>query len=110
MTEKTSEVKMVEKSSEAKTLTVSDKIWAEIQNLPIEMFALPGQVVRQHTQRFLASPDAVYLKLQSPAVVVSLEATLASFGKRYAMEVAEGGYVVVKYAPPEVVVPKTIKK
>jgi hypothetical protein len=91
-----------------KTVTESDRIWEEIQNLPIAMFALPGQVVQQHVKRFLASPDAVYLKLNSPAVIASLEVALADSrtNKKYAVEQADGGYIVVKRAVTPFVMPK----
>lgn len=84
-------------------LTESDKIWEGIKNLPLDLYSLPGQTVSTHTKRFIGSPDAVYLKLSSSAVVASLEVAL---GKKYTTEVSEAGYILVKNASPSVAVPK----
>lgn len=89
-------------------VTESDQIWEEIQHLPIAMFALPLQQVKQHVQRFVVNHDAVYLKLNSPAVVTSLEEALADSRnhKRYTVELADSGYVIVRRAPDPIVIPK----
>ena len=99
---------MVEKKDMEKkeTVTESDKIWDEIKDLPIEMFALPDQVIRHHAQRLKVSPNEVYLKLKSTSVIPSLEVALAhARGKRYDLEVAEG-YVIVRRAAPVLPLPK----
>ncbi len=108
--------KEVEKKETATTtvprVTDSDKIWEEVQNLPIAMFALPAQSVKQHVQRIKVSQDALYLRLNSPAVVASLEEALADSrtDNRYSVELAEGGYVIVKRAAPPIVLPKVVSK
>lgn len=95
--------KKVEKKEEA---SESDKMWAEIKELPIEMFALPDQRVKHHAQRVKVTPNEVHLKLKSTAVVASLEFALAaSRVRRYTVEVAEG-YVIVRSAPLPMGMPK----
>lgn len=94
---------MIEKKNEKKIEpTVSDKLWDEIKNAPIDMFALPNQCVKQHVQRIKISPTEVHLKLKSTAVVASLEAAL---GLKYQVEVCEG-YVIVRKAPTPFGAPK----
>lgn len=88
---------------------ISDEIWNEIKDLPIEMYALPNQLVREHVKRFKADPNAVFLKLSSSAVIASLEDTLARVrGRQYTLERADGGYVVIRRAPTLIEVPKTL--
>lgn len=99
----------------------SDKIWNEVADLPIAMYSLPNQRVRDHVKRLAGFPNAVLLTLNAPAVLPSLEATLngqtvvheeraetphgdsvrTSYPK-YVLEEAEG-YVIVKRnnPPPE---------
>ncbi|HVI40815.1 MAG TPA: hypothetical protein VM577_09155 [Anaerovoracaceae bacterium] len=96
---------MVEKK-EKDAVTESDKIWEEIKNLPIEMFALTNQYVKHHAQRLKVSPNEVYLRLKSGAVVASLEAALARVrGRSYELEVTEG-YVIVRRGAPALNLPK----
>lgn len=63
--------------------TTSEKIWEEIQFLPIEMFALPSQVVGQHCAPIdnyhLVDPDRLFMTIRSSATLPSLESSLASF-------------------------------
>ena len=91
--------KKIEKKAEA---TESDKIWAEIEELPIDMFALPDQKIKNHVQRVKVTPTEVYLKLKSTSVVASLEAAL---GRRFELEMAEG-YVIVRRAAQAMGMPK----
>ena len=51
----------------------SDVIWAEIKDLPIEMFALPGQKVSDHVKPIKIPGSKLYVKLGSTAVITSLE-------------------------------------
>ena len=84
----------------------SDKIWSEIKDLPIEMFSLPDQMVKQHVQRMRVSTNEVYLKLKSTAVIASLENSLAMVrGRKYVVEVSEG-YVLVKRGVMPIQLPK----
>ena len=82
--------------------TTSDAIWTAIKDLPIEVYSLPAQRVEQHTQRFLGSPDAVFLKLTSSAILPALEAAV---GKKYDIELTEAGYILVKAAQEKITPP-----
>lgn len=96
---------MVEKK-EKEVFAESDKIWEEIKNLPIEMFSLANQYVKNHAQRIKVSPNEVHLKLKSGAVVASLEQALARVrGKSYELEVTEG-YIIVRRGAPVLSLPK----
>lgn len=77
-----------------KTQSSSDKIWSEIKDMTLDLFALPNQKVSMHTKRIEISPDVVHLTLSSQAVLASLETAL---GKKYVVEAGEK-YVSVKYA------------
>lgn len=88
-------------------LTESDKIWNEIKDLVISMYALPGQKVSDHVERVKLSTKEVHLKLNSPSVIASLDAALNSVTDntgntsqryRYDIELTEGGFVIVKRA------------
>ena len=56
----------------------SDLIWAEISNLPIAIFSLPNQYVKDHVKRLSGFPNAVLLTLNSAAVLPALESSLAT--------------------------------
>lgn len=71
----------------------SQKIWEEIQFLPIEMFALPGQVVGQHCapidNYYLVDPDRLFMTIRSSATLPSLEASLDSYTSTLRTQAAE---------------------
>ena len=88
-----------------KSLTESDKIWEEIKDLPIAMFALPNQFVQQHVVRVEVEPSSLYLKGKSPAVIAGLDEALnTSFDRAgnitktnmFNVEQAENGFIIVK--------------
>lgn len=83
--------------------TQSDIIWSEIKNLPMDVFSLPNQTVSQHVKRFPSSPDMVFVKLSSSAIIAALEYAL---GKKYTLEISEAGFIMIRRAPPPVVIPK----
>lgn len=83
----------------------SDKIWEEIKDLPIAMFALSNQVVSNHVERIDLDPSVVHLRTKSSAVIASLDDAVncvmdragnVSRTGRYEIEQAEGGFLVVK--------------
>jgi len=57
-------------------VTRSDELWDLIRALPVELYALPNQVVEQHVERLKITDDAVHLRLKSPAVLPALEEVL----------------------------------
>lgn len=77
----------------------SDKIWEEIKNLPIDVFAIAGQCIAQHVIKIELPGTELYVKLASSAVLPALEATLAHpaliRGKKYEV-LAGDGYVVIR--------------
>jgi len=101
----------------------SDTLWKEIENLPIEVAALPNQKVGMHVDRLAGTDNEVYLRLKSPMALPALEATLraqmmwrqekrhdrphaepevvdVSYPK-YDLKENEGGYIVVsRHVPP----------
>ncbi len=76
----------------------ADKIWNEIKDKNIDMFALPNQTVKDHIQKLkVPGASGLYVKLVSSAVLASLEVAL----KGYVIEAAEK-YVIIKRKPPEI--------
>lgn len=59
-----------------KELADADLMWREIADLPIAMFSLPNQHVKDHVKRLAGLPDAVLLTLNSPAALPALETSL----------------------------------
>lgn len=91
--------------------TVAEKIWDKIKNVPIDIFALPNQVVQMHVIRDArlekAIPDAVHLRLKSAAVLPALEESLGrlslgknAVGQSLVFELSQmDAYTVVKIVP-----------
>lgn len=69
MTEKT------EKKTESKT--VAEKIWDEIKDLEIEMFALPNQQVHHYCKPVSIDPSKLFLTFTVGSVLPSLEAAVS---------------------------------
>lgn len=62
---------------------IADKIWEEIKDLKLEMFALPNQFVHAYYKPIAIEPTKLYLLLNTPAALPALE--LAVQGK-YSVE------------------------
>ena len=97
-----------EDKTEAKEVTAAEKIWDKIKDLPLEIFALPNQVVQDHVKREAqmekAIPDAVHLILKSAAVLPALEESLGKvrLGRHERFEVTQySKYTVVKIVPKD---------
>jgi hypothetical protein len=75
--------------------TEAQKIWDEIQNLPILMFGLPDQTVAMHCSPMAVEPSKLYLITRSSATLPSLE---SSIGKGFTVELADK-FVIVARAP-----------
>lgn len=82
--------------------TEAQKIWDEIQNLPILMFGLPDQTVAMHCGPIAVEPTKLYLLTRSSATLPSLE---ASVGKNFTVELADK-FVIVARAPKPLFPPK----
>jgi len=77
--------------------TVAGEIWDEIKEKPIEMFALPDQQVFMHVHPVTVEPSKLYLRLNSSAVLPSLEAAL---GKKYVVELVDRWVTVSRTPTP----------
>jgi hypothetical protein len=79
------------------TGTESGTIWSEIKNLPIEMFALPGQFVNMHVQPVLVEPSKLYLVSRASSALPAVETAL---GKKFVVEAVDKYIVVSRAATP----------
>lgn len=70
-------------TSEKKSVTAAEKMWSDIQNLTLDIFALPGQSVKDHCSPVSLDPNKCYLEVKSPAVLPALESAV---GNKYAVE------------------------
>jgi hypothetical protein len=90
---------MAEKKVEVKE---SDRIWDLIKDLPIELYALPGQTVEMHCERRDILPNEVHLLLKSSAVLPALEEALkrVKLAKNEAFEISQASvYTILKIVP-----------
>jgi hypothetical protein len=76
--------------------TEAGKLWDEIKNRPIEMFALPNQYVSQYCQPAVVEPSKLYLLAKPGPVLPALETAL---GRAYTVE-AVNKYITVARAVP----------
>lgn len=77
--------------------TDAGKIWDEIKNRTIEMFALPDQRVWQHAEPILIEPTKLYLRTRSSSVLPSLE---VACGKGYVVELLDKYVTVTRAVTP----------
>lgn len=59
-------------------MTKSDELWTEIQQLPMDMWGLSNQRVKDHVEKLAGTGEQLYLKLSAPAVLPALETALAA--------------------------------
>ena len=80
MNKKTDMLETVEVITEnfksVKQTTIADKIWQEIKNKPLEMFALPKQFVNMYCSPVIVEPTKLYLLSTVPATLPALEVAL----------------------------------
>lgn len=84
---------MAEKKDVETEVTEADKIWAEIKDFPINVYAVAQQVHQCITKIDLPG-DELFAKLKSSAVLPALETTL---GKRFSVELADK-YIIIRRA------------
>ena len=80
--------KKLDKSESAKpvkTQTLADKIWDDIKNKPVEMFALPKQFVHMYCEPITIEPTKLYLRYKVPALLPALEEAVKD---KYTVEIA----------------------
>lgn len=73
-------------------LSDADKLWEEIKDKPISIYALADQVVAQHCSKINIEPTKLYLTMKSSAVLPSLETAL---GKKFSVELMDK-FIIVK--------------
>ena len=71
----------------------SGKIWKEIKDLPIDMYALADQRVKDHVQMKPIPGGVLFLKPKSQAVIASLG---PSIGNKYSVNSADAGFITVE--------------
>ena len=86
----------MQKKSEKKEETVvteteASKIWSEIKDKDILMFALPGQKVSHYCSPVVVEPTKLYLLVTATSVTPSLEAAI---GDKYSVDLVNK-YTVV---------------
>jgi hypothetical protein len=92
-----------EKPVEKKAVkTAAEKIWDEIKDLKIEMFALPDQRVHHYCKPVTIDPSKLFLIASAGSALPSLEAAIAP---KYVVE-KQDRFIVVTPAPA----PVTVKK
>lgn len=84
---------MTDKNTEVKT--VADKIWDEIKDLRIEMFALPDQRVHHYCKPVSIDPAKLFLTSTAGSVLPALEAVV---GPKYVVE-KQDRFLLVSPAP-----------
>ena len=100
MENKFNKIKAAEEKQKVKTIeellqgSEAGKIWEEIKEKEIQMFALPGQKVKDYCKPSIVEPSKLYLLTTATSVLPSLEAAI---GTNYVVEVADK-YVVVSRA------------
>jgi hypothetical protein len=70
---------------------VSDEIWAEIKDIDIGAFGLPGQMVSKFCAPITVEPSKLYLKYTMSAVVSFMSEAL---GSKYDVEAVDA-YIIV---------------
>jgi hypothetical protein len=71
--------------------TAADKIWDEIKDLRIEMFALPDQQVHHYCKPVSVEPSKLFLVSTVGSVLPALEAVLAP---KYVVEKQDRFFIV----------------
>jgi len=84
----------VKESKSEKNKTVAAKIWEEIKDKQINMFALPNQTISNYCTPTAIEPSKCYLTYTVTALLPALEASL---GDKYKVEMA-GRFLTVSYA------------
>jgi hypothetical protein len=94
--------------------TRASELWDQIKDLPIDIFALPNQTVKDHARREEGMdkifPDDVYLILRSAAAFPALEEALGNAQARRMVKIAkserfeisqQNKYIVIKVIPKD---------
>jgi len=71
---------------EKKVKTVAEKIWEEIKDISLPMFALPNQTVERYCTPITVQPDKLYLTSTVGSILPTLEDAL---GNKYNIELVQ---------------------
>lgn len=82
-----------EKTETTTVLTEADKLWNQIKDLKIEMFALPDQTVSKYCIKAVVEPSKLYLLSNVGAFLPALEMAL---NNKYLVETMDKYIVVSK--------------
>lgn len=66
--------------------TEAERTWQEVKDVKVDMFSLPRQTVEMHVKPVDIDPSALYVELNSPAVLPELEKVLSD---RFTVEQAD---------------------
>jgi len=75
----------------------ADLMWNELRSLPIQMYALPNQMVEDHLIRVVGVPNELYLKTKSSAALPALEELIRSLTMLRVERTAEGDPITISY-------------
>lgn len=103
---------MANKEEKATEKTPAAQLWDKIKDIPLDIFALPNQTVKNHVKREESMeavfPDSVYITLRAAAVLPALEEALSNavvngrvkLGKDERLEISQSAkYTVIKVVP-----------
>jgi hypothetical protein len=85
--------KPVDKVVKPEANTEAGKIWEEIKDKQIDIFALPNQVVSQYCKPIAIEPTKLYVIPSAPSVLPALETAV---GKKYAVTLSEKFLIVAR--------------
>ena len=85
--------KTSDKTIKLEPATEAGKIWNEIKNKKIEMFALPDQIVEKYCHLISIEPSKLYVIPSAPSVLPALETAL---GSKYTVSLAEKYLIVAR--------------
>jgi hypothetical protein len=85
--------KLSNKTIKPEAATEAGKIWQEIKDKKIEMFALPDQVVEKYCNPISIEPSKLYVIPSAPSVLPALEVAL---GSKYTVTLAEKYLIVAR--------------
>lgn len=92
MDKKEDTVKETEKEKKS-AKTVAEKIWDDIKNVELPLFALPGQTVDKHCEFVTVEPTKLYMVSSVGSILPALEEV---FNKKYSFELAQKYIIVSK--------------
>jgi hypothetical protein len=77
-----------------KETTVAEKIWEDIKDVTLNMFALPGQTAATYLVPVIVEPTKLYLEFKDKNATAVLPALEDAVGKKYGVSVA-GRFICV---------------